>query len=47
MIFAFHKLVISQRRWEKGAKPPRDIRQALEVFAMLFRMEEGKGGTRN
>jgi hypothetical protein len=40
--FAFHKLVISQRRWKKGEKPPRDIRQALEVLDMLFRMGEGQ-----
>jgi hypothetical protein len=40
--FAYHKLIISQRRWKKGEKPPRDIRQALEVLDMLFRMGEGE-----
>ncbi len=38
--FAFHKLIISQRRWRRNEKPPRDIRQALEVLDMLFRMGE-------
>lgn len=36
--FAFHKLIISQRRWRRKEKPPRDIRQALEVLDMLSMM---------
>ncbi len=39
--FALHKLVISQRRMVKGEKPPRDIRQALEVLNMLYCRGEG------
>jgi len=44
--FAFHKLIISQRRLNKKVKPPKDIRQAVEVLDMLFRMGEGQEALR-
>lgn len=40
--FALHKLIISQRRLNKKEKPFRDIRQAVEVLDMIFRMGEGQ-----
>lgn len=44
--FAFHKLIISQRRLNKKEKPLKDIRQAVEVLDMLFRMGEGQEALR-